>query len=178
VGSGAILLIAQSNQVNDGAAVSLSGGTITRGAGVSEIFGNLSVTGSGFIDFGTGATGELKFGTYAPSALLTVYNFLPGNRLVFVGSDLSGSIDDPGLFSFQGAFSSAWNSGTSTFTVTAIPEASTWFAVALLVALCGGGFWHTACGRKAPPVAEWLVASGGSEAYGVRHAARGRKSEA
>jgi len=146
VASGATLLVSQSNQVNDGAAISLSGGTITRGAGVSETFGNLSVSGSSFLDFGMGATGELKFGTYTPSALLTIYNFLPGNRLVFVGSDLSGLIDDSGLFSFQGAFSSSWNSGTSTFTVTAIPEASTWFAAALLVALCAGGLWPR--GRK------------------------------
>jgi len=146
VASGATLLISQNNQVNDGASISLSGGTITRGAGVSETFGNLSVSGSGFLDFGTGAAGELKFGTYTPSALLTIYNFLPGNRLVFVGSDLSGSIDDSGLFSFEGAFSSSWNSGTSTFTVTAIPEASTWYAATLLVALCAGGLWPK--GRK------------------------------
>ncbi|MFM8764551.1 MAG: autotransporter-associated beta strand repeat-containing protein [Spartobacteria bacterium] len=149
VASGATLLVSRSNQVNDSASISLSGGTITRGAGVSETFGNLSVSGSGFLDFGTGAAGELKFGTYTPSALLTIYNFLPGNRLVFVGSDLSGSIDDSGLFGFQGAFSSAWNSGTSTFTVTAIPEASTWFAAMLLVALCAGGLWHTAYGMWA-----------------------------
>lgn len=144
VASGATLLIAQSNQVNDGAALSLSGGTITRGAGVSETFGNLSVTGSGFIDFGTGVVGELRFGTYTPSALLTVNNFLPGNKLVFVGSNLSASINNTSLFSFQGAFESTWNSGTSTFTITAIPEASTWFAAVLLVSLCAGGFWHKA----------------------------------
>ena len=144
VASGAMLLVSQSNQVNDGASISLSGGTITRGAGVSETFGNLTVTGSGFIDFGTGAIGELRFGTYTPSALLTVNNFLPGNKLVFVGSNLSASINNTSLFSFQGAFESTWNSGTSTFTITAIPEASTWFAAVLLVSLCAGGFWHKA----------------------------------
>jgi autotransporter-associated beta strand protein len=149
VASGATLLLSQSNQVNDGAAVSLSGGTITRGAGVSETFGNLTVTGSGFIDFGTGAVGELRFGTYTPSALLTVNNFLPGNKLVFVDSNLSASINNTSLFSFQGAFESTWNSGTSTFTITAIPEASTWFAAVLLVSLCAGGFWHTANGMRA-----------------------------
>ena len=144
VASGATLLVSRSNQVNDGAGISLSGGTITRGAGVSETFGNLTVTGSGFIDFGTGAIGELRFGTYTPSALLTVNNFLPGNKLVFVGSNLSASINNTSLFSFQGAFESTWNSGTSTFTITAIPEASTWFAAVLLVSLCAGGFWHKA----------------------------------
>lgn len=133
VASGATLLVARSNQVNDVASISLSGGTITRGAGVSETFGNLTVSGSGFIDFGTGATGELRFGTYTPSALVTVNNFLPGNRLVFVGSNLSGSIDNTSLFSFQGAFSSAWNSGTGTFTITAIPEPSAWLATLFVV---------------------------------------------
>jgi hypothetical protein len=107
------------------------------------VFGLLTVYDDSFLDFGTGATGELRFGEYTPSALLTVYNFLPGNLLVFVGSDLSGLIDDPGLFSFQGGFQSAWDEDTSTFTVTAIPEASTWFAAMLLVALCAGGLWRT-----------------------------------
>ncbi len=137
--SGATLLLAQGDQVNDGAGITLSGGTIARGAGVSETFGDLTVTGSGFLDFGAGATGELRFGTYAPSALLTVYNFLPGNRLVFVGSNLSGSIDDSGFFSFQGGFQSVWDQDTSTFTVTAIPEPSAWLAAALLVVVMVGG---------------------------------------
>jgi autotransporter-associated beta strand protein len=139
VASGATLLLAQDDQVNNAAAITLSGGTITRGAGVSETFGDLTVTGSGFLDFGAGATGELRFGTYAPSALLTVYNFLPGNRLVFVGSNLSGSIDDSGLFSFQGGFQSVWDQDASTFTVTAIPEPSAWLAAALLVVVMVGG---------------------------------------
>lgn len=141
--AGATLLVSQSNQVNDSAEVTLSGGTIRRGAGVSEVFGLLTLEDDSFLDFGTGATGELRFGEYTPSALLTVYNFLPGNRLVFVGSDLSGSIDDAGLFSFQGGFQSAWDEDTSTFTVTAIPEPSAWLAAALLVVLMvGGGLWR------------------------------------
>lgn len=141
VGSGAILLLSRSDQVNDSAEVSLSGGTILRGAGVSEVFGLLTLYDDSFLDFGTGATGELRFGEYTPSALLTVYNFLPGSLLVFVGSDLSGLIDDPGLFSFQGGFQSAWDEDTGTFTVTAIPEASTRFAAMLLVAMCARGLW-------------------------------------
>jgi autotransporter-associated beta strand protein len=144
VGSGAILLIAQSNQVNNSAEVSLSGGTILRGAGVSEVFGLLTLYDDSFLDFGTGATGELRFGEYAPSALLTIYNFLPGNRLIFVGSDLSGSIDDSGLFSFQGGFESAWDEDTSTFTVTAIPEPSAWLAVGFLIMVVA---WQTVGAR-------------------------------
>jgi autotransporter-associated beta strand protein len=153
VALGATLLISQSGQVNDDAEVTLSGGTIRRGVGVSEVFGLLILEEDSFLDFGTGATGELRFGDYTPSALLTIYNFLPGNRLVFVGPDLSGSIDDSGLFSFQGGFTSAWDEDTGTFTVTAIPEPSAALAAALLVVLMA---WQTVGGR-------W------QRAYGIRH---------
>jgi autotransporter-associated beta strand protein len=135
VASSATLLISQSNQVNNNASVTLSGGTITRGSGVSEVFGNLVVTGSGFLDYGSGDIGTLSFGTYTPSALLTVNNFLPGNTLTFA-SDLSDDIGNSSLFSLgaQG-FTSSWNSGTSTFTITAIPEPSTYLAAAGLLSL-------------------------------------------
>jgi fibronectin-binding autotransporter adhesin len=63
VSSGATLLISQSNQVNNNATVTLSGGTITRGSGVSEVFGTLNLTQSSFLDFGSGATGTITFGT-------------------------------------------------------------------------------------------------------------------
>ena len=136
VTNGATLLVSQSNQVNNSASVTLSGGTITRGSGVSEVFGNLNLTQASFLDFGSGAAGNLTFGTYAPSALLTVNNFLPGNTLVF-GSDLRSSITNSSLFSFTngGIGSSSWDEGTSTFTITAIPEPSTYVAAIGLLAL-------------------------------------------
>jgi len=134
VATGATLLLSQSNQVNNSATVSLSGGTITRGSGVSEVFGNLNLTGSGFLDFGAGDVGMLSFGTYTPSALLTVQNFFEGNTLTF-GSNLTGSISDGGLFAFDNSFTSSWNEGTSTFTITAIPEPSTYAAAAGLLAM-------------------------------------------
>ncbi|MEX1009972.1 MAG: autotransporter-associated beta strand repeat-containing protein, partial [Chthoniobacterales bacterium] len=133
VASGATLLISQSNQVSDTAAVSLSGGTIQRGSGVSEVFGNLNLTTGSFLDFGTGTTGTLSFGTYTPSSLLTVQNFLPGNVLTF-GSNLTGNIGDIGLFSFDNDFTSSWD-GSSTFTITAIPEPSTYLVAAGLLGL-------------------------------------------
>ena len=133
VASGATLLLSQSDQVNNSATVTLSGGTIQRGSGVSEVFGNLSLTTGSFLDFGTGTTGTLSFGTYTPSALLTVSNFGLGNTLTF-GSDLTDTIDGA-LFSFDSAFTSSWNSGTSTFTITAIPEPSTYLAAAGLLAV-------------------------------------------
>jgi fibronectin-binding autotransporter adhesin len=134
VATNATLLIAQSNQVNNDAAVSLSGGTIQRATGVSEVFGNLNVSSASFLDFGSGTEGTLSFGTYTSSALLTVNNFFEGNVLTF-RTDLSGSINNTNSFKFDNAFASSWNQGTSTFTITAIPEASTCAAALLLLAL-------------------------------------------
>jgi len=139
VGNGATLLISQANQVNNTAAVSLSGGTIRTASGVSEAFGNLSVTGSGFLDFGTTSyanANTINFGTYTPSALLTINNFDYGSTLTF-GSDLTSTINNTSLFTFTngGIASSSWNAGTSTFTITAIPEPSTYLAAAGLLAL-------------------------------------------
>ncbi|MEY3480201.1 MAG: hypothetical protein RIQ71_976 [Verrucomicrobiota bacterium] len=136
VTNGATLLVSQSHQVNNSAAVTLSGGTIARGSGVSEVFGNLNLTQASFLDFGTGAAGNLTFGTYAPSALLTINNFnVVGSTLVF-GSDLRSSITNSSLFTFSngGIASSSWNQTTSTFTITAIPEPSTYLAALGLLA--------------------------------------------
>jgi len=132
VSSGATLLLSQSSQVNDGATVTLSGGTITRASGVSEAFGDLTLSNASFLDFGTGDTGPLSFGTYTPSSLLTVQNFLPGNTLTFA-SNLTSTINNPSLFSFNGDFTSSYNG--STFTITAIPEPSTYLAAAGLAGL-------------------------------------------
>jgi autotransporter-associated beta strand protein len=135
VNDGAFLLLSSSSNVADTSEITLSGGTILRDGGVSEVFGalTLGLTG-GTLDFGTGATGTLGFGEYAPSALLTINNFFQGNTLTF-GSDLSGSINDAALFSFDNGFTSSWSSGTSTFTITAIPEPSTYLAAAGLLSL-------------------------------------------
>lgn len=134
VRSGATLLLASSGQVNDTAQVTLSGGTILRASGVSEVFGNMSLTTASTLDFGNVASsGSITFGTYAPSSLLTVRNFFEGNVLVF-GSDLRSTINNAGLFSFDNSFVSSWNAGTSTFTITAIPEPSAYVsALGLLI---------------------------------------------
>jgi autotransporter-associated beta strand protein len=140
VASGATLLISQSNQVNNSAAVTLSGGTITRGSGVSETFGALNITGSGILDFGMGSVGNLTFGTYqgnaqTESALLTINNFLPGNTFTFNSTSFSqGSINS--YFQFGTGFVDYSLSNTgSTFTITAIPEPSTYVAAIGLLAL-------------------------------------------
>jgi autotransporter-associated beta strand protein len=141
VSTGATLLISQSGQVNNSAAVTLSGGTITRGAGVSEVFGSLNITGSGILDFGTGAVGNLTFGTYqnnqqTESALLTLNNFMPGNSFTFSSTSFStNSVGSYFTFGTGYAGSSIIDNGGSSFTITAIPEPSTVLAALGLAGL-------------------------------------------
>ena len=130
VSQGATLLLSRDNQVNDAAAITLSGGIIRRSGGVDEVFGNLHVTASSLVDFGTSAPGTLSFGTYTPSALLSVGNFVPGNILTF-RQDLSGSINNQSLFLFDNGFTAAWDG--STFVITAIPEPSAFIAAGVLI---------------------------------------------
>ena len=134
VANGATLLLSGGHQVANGAAVTLSGGTITRASGVSEVFGNLNLTAASFINFGSGNVGTVAFGTYTPSSLLTVQNFFEGSTLTF-GSDLRGSINDAALFSFDNSFTSSWDSGAGTFTITAIPEPGTYLVALGLLGL-------------------------------------------
>ena len=135
VNSGATLLLSASNQVasSGGQTVTLSGGTITRASGVSEVFGNLNLTAASFLNFGSGTAGNLRFGTYTPSSLLTVQNFFVGNTLQF-GTQLT-SEQLTTNFSFDNGFTTNWDGGTSTFTITAIPEPSTYVAAAGLLAM-------------------------------------------
>jgi autotransporter-associated beta strand protein len=134
VSQGATLLISKSNQVNDKASVTLSGGTILRVGGASETFGDLYLTQASFLDFGDGAPGTLGFGAYTPSALLAVSGFLPGNVLSF-RSDLSATIGNSSFFKFDNGFVSLWESGSGVFTITAIPEPATCVAAAGLASL-------------------------------------------
>jgi autotransporter-associated beta strand protein len=134
IASGATLLISDSDQIRDTASITLSGGTIQRGSGVNEIFGNLNISGGSTLDFGSGAIGTLQFQTYSytGSSLVEVQNFLAGNRLQFLSSSFnSGSLTQ---FDFNGiGYSTSLESGY--FTITAIPEPSTYLAVAGLIAV-------------------------------------------
>jgi len=153
VASGATLLVSQSDQVSNTAAVSLSGGTIQRGAGVSEVFGNLNLTTGSFLDFGTGTTGNLTFGTYqnneaTPSALLTLNNFLPGNSFTFSSTSFStNSVGSYFTFGTGYAGSSIANTG-STFTITAIPEPTTYLAAAGLLGLLASSLRRRTASRS------------------------------
>jgi len=130
----ATLLLAKSDQVNNSASVTLSGGTIVRGSGVSEVFGNLNLTAASFLDFGGGSAGTLQFQDYGNtgSALVTVQNFLPGNKLQFTSSSFNTA--NLSAFSFGGADFTTGLDG-SYFTITAIPEPSVIWSAAALVAL-------------------------------------------
>lgn len=149
VASGATLLVGQSNQLSTAATITLSGGTIERGGGVSEVFGALNLTGASTIDFGSGTAGTLEFGDYegdtTPSHQLTIDSFLAGNTLIF-GSDLSSYIATTytgtgftsayfNINSLSGGFHSNWNGNQ--FTITAIPEPVSMTAAAALLALTG-----------------------------------------
>ena len=131
----AVLLVSKSDQVNN-VAISLSGGTIQRGSGVSEVFGNLNIAAASFLDFGSGTAGTLQFQNYSNtgSSLVTVQNFFPGNKLQFT----STSFGTGDLANFS--FSSVYTTGTvgGYFTITAIPETST---VVAAIGLAGMMFW-------------------------------------
>jgi fibronectin-binding autotransporter adhesin len=142
VASGARLLISQSNQVNNIATVSLSGGTIRLGSNVSETFDSLNITGSGILDFGTATAGSLTFGIYqdntTPSALLTLQNFIPGNSFTFINASFAANGSNIGsYFTFGDGFvnRSITDNGGSSFTITAIPEPSTYAAAIGLLGL-------------------------------------------
>ena len=112
---------------------------------MSEVFGNLNLAGASALDFGGGSAGSLQFGTYTRdtvSALLAVQNFSQGNSLVFsqnlitagyIDASSSGSYNN-GYFAFADGFTTSWN-GTDTFTITAIPEPSTYLSAAGLLLL-------------------------------------------
>ena len=135
IAANATLLIGQSNQLNNvNAAITLSGGTIQRASGVSEVFGNLNIGAASTLDFGTGTGGTLQFQNYANtgSSLVTVQNFFPGNKLQFTSS--SFGTGDLVNFSF-GSFGYSTGTEGSYFTITAIPEPTTVIAAIGLTGL-------------------------------------------
>jgi len=134
VANGATLLLSQDDQVSNTAAVTLSGGTISRASGVSEVFGSLNLTTSSFLDFNGGAAGTIEFSgiSYTPSSflVLNIANFTQGNTLVF---QTTNNLSMTGFnFSGSGGFGSSSFNGT-TFTITAIPEPSTLLAAGALL---------------------------------------------
>ena len=133
-----VLLLSASNQVDSGVGdtVTLSGGTIQRASGVSEVFGNLNVTGPSTINFGSSAQSNfLEFGSVTGGSNLTVSNFLIGNQLKFAAADLVAGTAIANSFTYLTSDTRSYSFSGSTFTITAIPEPSTYAAAAGLLAM-------------------------------------------
>jgi hypothetical protein len=145
-GIGAKLLISKSDQVRNGASVSLSGGTIELANGVTETFAGLNIFSASILDFGSGTTGtgNLSLGTYdggldVPADVLTINNFAPGNSFTFSNDSFLADGSNIGSYFTFGAAGfvnrSITDNGSGSFTITAIPEPSTYVAAAGLLAM-------------------------------------------
>jgi autotransporter-associated beta strand protein len=142
IGSTATLLISTSNQVNDSATVTLSGGTIQRAGGVSEAFSDLNVTSASTINFGgTAESRFLQFGSVTGGANLTIANFLLNNELRFAAANFAAGETIANSFTFLTSDARTYSFGSGTFTITAIPEPS---AVLAALGLIGLGLWPVA----------------------------------
>jgi autotransporter-associated beta strand protein len=133
-----VLLLSVSHQVDSeaGDTVTLSGGTIQRASGVSEVFGNLNVTSASIINFGgTAQSNFLEFGSVTGGSNLTVSNFLIGNQFKFAAANLDAGTTIANSFTYSTSDTRSYSFSGSTFTITAIPEPSTYFAAAGLFAL-------------------------------------------
>jgi autotransporter-associated beta strand protein len=137
INSGAVLLLSASDQVDSGAGdtVTLSGGTIQRAGGVSETFGNLTLTGNSYLNFGgVSESANLTFGTLnLGSNILAVSGFALNNQLKYAASTEVQGLSLLNSFTFDNAYTTSFSSNT--FTVTAIPEPSTYVAAAGLLAM-------------------------------------------
>ncbi len=141
VASGATLLVSQSNQVSDIAEVTLSGGTIRRGSGASEVFGALTLTADSYLDFGgVEQSNKIQFGALSlGSYKVNVSNFNVLNQLAFTAASLeNGQSILASSFTFAGSSDYTSSFADSTFTITgisAIPEPSTYLAATGLLGL-------------------------------------------
>jgi len=135
VNSGAILLLSSGENVNDSAAVTLSGGTITRGSGVSETFGALTLTGNSFLNFGgVSEAANLTFGALSLGGYnVSVSGFKHNNQLKYAAASEASGLSLLSSFSFDNTYTTSFSTGT--FTITAIPEPSTYVVAIGLLAL-------------------------------------------
>ncbi len=139
VSTGGTLLISAGNQVADTSTVTLSGGSILRGAGVSEAFGDLNVTSASNIDFGgTAESRFLQFGAVTGGSNLSVANFLLNNQFRFAAADFAAGETIANSFTFLTSDFRSYSFASGTFTITAVPEPSTVLAA---IGLSGLMLW-------------------------------------
>ncbi len=90
----------------------ISGGTIIRASGISEVFGHLDLNTVWFLDLGPGEPAMTGSGSCALSALLNLPNMVSGTVRTF-WSDLTSAINKGGLFFCDPCFTSNGNAGPS-----------------------------------------------------------------
>lgn len=135
VSSGATLLISASDQVTNSAAVTLSGGTISRGSGVSETFGTLNLTAASFLSYGSVSESKvIQFGSLSMGGfVLGVTGFAELNQLAYTATTLADGVSKLSSFTFDNSYTTSFSSNT--FTITAIPEPTTYVAAVALLAV-------------------------------------------
>jgi autotransporter-associated beta strand protein len=139
VNTGGALLLGQTGGVNDSAAVTLAGGVLQTGVGLSETFGAISVTGAGsIIDF-LGNASTLNFSSLSLGGSLAIWNYAGANDFVNIASGTAaGSLAQINFFSDSGSTFLGYGGFEGTRLVpVAVPEPST-IVIALAGLACGG----------------------------------------
>ena len=159
VNSGGTLLLGAANQISDSTQVIMAGGAVVL-AGYDETAGRLAVTADSIFDFGTAAGGTNTFtfadfdtSGYGGVAGLTFSNVGAGSKVVF-NTDYTGNTTF-NTFTSKISFTDAalegqisFSGGTTTLTVTAIPDARVVWGAGLLCALVGASEWRKCREKK------------------------------
>jgi autotransporter-associated beta strand protein len=153
VNSGGTLLLGASDQINNTAAVTLAGGTLSKGnsnEGLANApgMGALTLTASGStLNFGSGTVGVLTFASFTPGSFtLTIDNWTGAaatqggattDRLIF-NSDQSANLNSFFFTGYApGAMEFSLPGGYYEVVPAVVPEPSTWIGAALTFALLG-----------------------------------------
>jgi fibronectin-binding autotransporter adhesin len=156
VNSGGTLLLGASDQISNGATITLAGGTFAKGnfsegSAIAPGLGALTLTATGSkIDFGTGTFGIVTFASFSPGTFtLSIDNWTgtiatmggpATDRLIFA-SDQSGNLNNFWFTGYApGAVEVLLPSGFYEVTPAAIPETSTWITAALALGVAGFHF--------------------------------------